>query len=116
MVYWNLNRRCWSVKDTATGRVVAHADRVVLSEAVFKVSEAGRQRVLLTRQKNVHAGVVGVLESGSGVRRPRCRVRYNPYFHSTFVDMSGRTVSSAGLVVMEPSGKVYVRKARRVPA
>ena len=48
MVYWNLNRRCWSVKDPATGKVVAHADRVVLSDAVFKVSEAGRQRVLRT--------------------------------------------------------------------
>jgi hypothetical protein len=115
MVYWNLNRRCWSVKDTATGRVVAHAARVVLSDAVFKVSEAGRQRVLLTRQKNVHAGAVGVLEPGSHTGRPRCRIRYNPYLHSTFVDLAGRPVSSAGLVVMEPDGKVYVRKTRRKP-
>jgi len=112
MVYWNLNRRCWSIKDTATGKVTAHAIQVVLSDAVFKVSEAGRQRVLRTKQKNVHAGAVGVLELSCGAVRPRSRVRYNPYLHSTFVDMAGRPVSSASLVVMEPDGKVYVRKTK----
>ena len=61
----------------------------------------------------MHAWAVGVLEPGSGVRRPRCRVRYNPYLHSTFVDVACRPVSSAALVVMEPTGKVYVRKTRR---
>lgn len=112
MVYWNLHRNCWSVKDTATGKVTAHADRVVLSDVVFKVSEAGRQRVLRTNQKNVHAGAVGVLEPVQGATRPRRRVRYNPYLHSTFVDMAGRPISSASLVVMEPDGKVYIKKTR----
>lgn len=62
-VYWNLHKGCYSVKNLATGRVIAHAGTVTLTNAVFKVSEAGRQRVIKERRKNVHAGVVGTLTS-----------------------------------------------------
>jgi len=62
-VYRNLHQDCWSVKSKETGRVVAHADRVELSDVEFKVSEPGRQRVLKEQSKNVHAGLVGTLEN-----------------------------------------------------
>jgi hypothetical protein len=89
--YFNLHRRCWSIKaleGPQKGRVVAHAIRVNISNATFKVSEAGRQRVLLEKRKNVHAGVVGQWDghcnadapSGDGVP-----VTYNPYLYSSFV-------------------------------
>lgn len=63
-VYRNLNDKCWSVKALEgpnKGRVVLHARYVAISGAdgEFRVSEAGRQRVLRTQRKNVHAGVVG---------------------------------------------------------
>ena len=70
-IYRNLNDGCWSVKALEgphKGRVVYHAQAVTLSgdsryvsqdDIEFKVSEAGRQRVLREKRKNVHAGIVG---------------------------------------------------------
>ena len=63
-VYFNLHKKCLSVKaleGESKGRVIAHADSVELVNATFKVSQAGRQRVLRERRKNVHAGVVGTM-------------------------------------------------------
>lgn len=61
-VYWNLHKNLWSVKSLEgfhKGKVIARLSSVNLKNCIFKVSEAGRQRVLQT--KNVHAGVVGYL-------------------------------------------------------
>lgn len=63
-MYWNLHKHCWSLKamnGPMKGRVVAHAAAVELADCDFKVSEAGRQRVIREQRKNVHAGVVGDL-------------------------------------------------------
>lgn len=63
-VYRNLNDACWSVRAVDgryAGLVVAHADSLALYDAEFRVSQRGRYRVLATRRKNVHAGVVGEL-------------------------------------------------------
>lgn len=49
------------------GRVIAHAEKVYLSDVEFKVNEAGRQRVLKTGHKNVHAGVVGELRAAKAL-------------------------------------------------
>ena len=68
-VYYNLHKKTFSVKaldGSRKGRVVYHADEVLLSDCQFKVSEPGRQRVLSERRKNVHAGVVGTLEATTG--------------------------------------------------
>jgi hypothetical protein len=81
-VYWNLHRKCFSVKSLEgrdKGRVIAHVPSIMLYRATFKVSEAGRQRVLREKRKNVHAGVAGEWLEGW---KPECigeRVRYNPY-------------------------------------
>lgn len=64
MVYYNLHKHCLSIKaleGARRGCVVLHARAVRLKDAHFKVSQAGRERVLLERSKNVHAGVVGEL-------------------------------------------------------
>ena len=64
-VYYNLNRAVWSIKAMEgefKGRVIGYADAVVLSNAHTVVSEAGRQRVLRERRKNVHAYIEGELE------------------------------------------------------
>ena len=93
-VYYNLHKKVFSVKALEglnKGRVIAHLAELNLSQATFKVSEAGRQRVLKEQRKNVHAGVVGewygtvdninrllVMEYG-------IPVTYNPYKYSSFV-------------------------------
>lgn len=65
-VYRNLHNGKWSLKDMDTGLVVGHATHVVLARMKTKVSEAGRQRVLLEKKKNVHAGLVGCVTSVKG--------------------------------------------------
>ena len=90
-VYFNLHKKCFSIKaleGNCKGLVVAHADAVSLKDVAFKVSEAGRQRVIKEKRKNVHAGVVGYLEgfadnSTTGYKQ----AYYNPYKTRTF--MSG---------------------------
>jgi len=64
-VYFNLHRKVWSVRNAKTKRLVGHASRLLLRDATFKVSEAGRQRVLRERKKNVHAFVRGELEAAA---------------------------------------------------
>ena len=60
-VYWNLRKKMFSVQAKRGGRyrVVLHAQYVFIDAPSFKVSEAGRQRVLRDKRKNVHAGVHG---------------------------------------------------------
>lgn len=118
-VYFNLHKKVWSVKDHKTGKVIAHAKKVSVDNPTFKVSEAGRQRVLAEKKKNVHAGVVGSLNahhddfSGEG----RKRVSYNPYkaghFYESGTDNPVHNASHATLHVEEkqtPEGK-----AARIP-
>ena len=93
-VYWNLHLGCWSVKDIEPGsptygRVIGRYAYVLLRDVVGKVSEAGRQRVLAERRKNVHAGIVGQLAYAmdtpiESVKLAR-RVTYNPYRYREFV-------------------------------
>jgi len=88
-VYFNLHKLLWSVRALEgpnKGRVIQHAREIFLTDCRFRVSEAGRQRVLRERRKNVHAGVVGRV--GSAVPPDAAggvRVSYNPYKYPTFV-------------------------------
>ena len=77
-VYFNLHKKLWSVQDAKSRLVIAHLDEVSLRDVEFKVSEAGRQRVLKEQRKNVHAFAVGTLDETSqeGLKH---RVSYNPY-------------------------------------
>lgn len=70
-VFRNLTRRCLSMQArTPTGwRTIAHAESVVLRDATFRVSEAGRQRVLATGRKTVHAWAEGELMEWTGETR-----------------------------------------------
>lgn len=115
-VYRNVTKKCWSVKDVATGRVIMHADELVLCNATFKVAEAGRLRVLREKRKNVHAGVRGRLVAGKQRVRDLKRVlshgavvRYNPYHFKTFVLAVGEhPVYRAEWVYLKADGDVRV--------
>lgn len=63
-VYFNLHKRMWSVQlKNARGNwyVAFHARAVLLHHVQWRVSEAGRQRVIREQRKNVHAFAVGTL-------------------------------------------------------
>ncbi len=87
-VYWNLHKNLWSVKSlegSSKGKVIARLSSVNLKNCFFKVSEAGRQKVIQTKQKNVHAGVVGYLTEEIPENLYNL-VTYNPYKYSSFVN------------------------------
>lgn len=90
-VYFNLQRKVWSVKALSgphKGLVIAHSTDVALRYVTPRVSQAGRQRVLRDRQKNVHAGLVGTWVP-SDLKGPTAEssgsITYNPYKYATFV-------------------------------
>lgn len=87
-VYFNLHKKLFSVKALEgefRGRVVAHCDEIYLENATFRVSEAGRQRVLKERRKNVHAGVAGEWVEHGHTAASGQAVTYNPYRYTSFV-------------------------------
>ena len=92
-VYYNLHKKLFSVKameGSQKGRVIAHLEKLTLWDCTFKVSEAGRQRVLREQRKNVHAGVLGIW-SGKDmtIDKSVIKVTYNPYKYKTFVTVKG---------------------------
>lgn len=101
-VYWNLHKKVYSVQDAATRVVVCHAEHICLRNVTYKVSEAGRQRVLAEQRKNVHAFLVG---------EPHCApfvqpdgdwhyVRYDPYERGEFYNpQSGEVVQSSDMLL-----------------
>ncbi len=103
-VYWNVRRQVWSIRaceGESRGKVVNHASSFEVACARFRVSEAGRQRVIATKRKSVHAGIEGELVTAmyvgnhgrmdDPVKRLRngCGVRYNPYKGPHFVTTEG---------------------------
>ncbi len=113
-VYYNLHKKCFSVKALEgehKGRVIAHRDQLTLRDVVFRVSQAGRARVIREQKKNVHAGVVG---EWSGAYDPTIAdqsdiaVTYNPYKYSTFVYQDGEyPIFSAGYAWLT-NRRIYV--------
>lgn len=80
-------------------------DSLVLRNAQFKVSKAGRARVLKEKRKNVHAGVVGDWDRKALARRRKRAVTYNPYKYETFVDKTTEAaILSAPVCVIKLTG------------
>ena len=90
-VYWNLHKKCWSVKQS--GKVKGHATLIFLKDCRFLVGKAGQARVRAEKKKNVHAGVSGYLAMNAEFHKQQvdrdCWVMYNPYKHDTFVQRTG---------------------------
>lgn len=117
-VYRNLHKdQKWSIRQN--GVVVGHCSAIWLRDVQFRVQEAGRQRVLETGYKCIHAYVRGVVVPGewqdknsSGINDFRMIV-YNPRHHSSFMCPLGSTsrpVTKAGLTLMNfEGGRSWVR-------
>lgn len=105
--YYNLHRKCFSVKaleGPMKGRVIKHADEVVLTNVTFKVSEAGRERVLREQRKNVHAYVIGEYADVHNIKLKAASwhfVSYNPYKGTFFRCLTdGEVVHHADVAVL----------------
>lgn len=100
-VYFNLKKKLFSVRKVSTGLVVAHLLKVSLTDARFKVSQKGRERVLRERVKNVHAGVEGFFTFDNKNLLTN-NANYNPYKYSSFVDSKTlECVDNASVVMLE---------------
>ena len=105
-VYRNLHRKCYSVQQG--GKVACHTSEIVLFDCKLKVSEAGRQRVLRERRKNVHAYVVGRISALPQRTTFSSALRYNPYESGSWrsIDFSGEhAVTEAVEVTLHRDGK-----------
>jgi len=105
-VYYNLHKHCLSIRAQSgpdKGKVVGYACALVLEDVEFRVSQAGRQRVLRERAKNVHAGLAGTLKWHQDfdnkasqekpllptlADEPGIALSYDPYRWSTFVRLT----------------------------
>ena len=103
-VYYNLHKKCLSVRHK--GKVIEHAQEVTLTDARFHVQQAGRERVLKQKRKNVHAYVSGKLketfwftQAPKYIWTAKQHVTYNPYKYKSFVNKKTlKPVASAEVV------------------
>lgn len=109
-IYRNLR-----LKDTFSiryrGKVVARHTMTLARNVKFQVSEAGRQRVLREKQKNVHAYVVAdeVVPYTEAIGTSQLqRITYNPYTGPHFT-IDGYPITSAKAVLFEAGSCWLVR-------
>ena len=95
-VYWNFNRRVWSVRSAegpTRGRVVAYCETVALRDCTMVVQPAGVKKARETGVKNVHAYIrgfwVGQSEIDDALASP---ITYNPFREAQFIWRETREV------------------------
>lgn len=108
--YRNLHKNCFSMR--VGGRVRGHVTAGVIGGVMFKVSEAGRQRVIREQRKNVHATMSGTVIPMQLSQIPEClrlrEISYNPYRGASFFyrDTGNPVPSIVGLVALVGT-KIY---------
>lgn len=94
-VYRNLHTSNFSIKCMETGLVLAHGTDFNIINAKLIVHEAGRQRVIREKQKNVHAYVVGYYTNIVSPLK-NSELYYNPYKVAGFIELErGKSIPEA---------------------
>lgn len=112
-VYVNLHKQgMFSIVDTKTGLVCAYAKSCLISDAIFFVSDKGREKVRKTGQKLVHAWVRGIFQEADleQIEEYKEVYEYNPYHHEGFTNSEGRVINDAPFAIMADK-KVYIRSS-----
>lgn len=107
-IYRNLNKPgiTYSVRDAKTGLVLGHASSLLLSRCKFIVNQRGRDKVVRTKRKSVHAWISGsfcVIHAGDDKYFGNgTMVSYNPYTNLYFeLAESGEPVIGASLIYIQ---------------
>lgn len=106
--YFNLHKHLFSVQEKVNGswKVTRHVNFLVLKDVKFKVSEAGRQRVLREGRKNVHGYVYGEELTEYNIdEEAHINIFYDPYKYKSFVDQFLRRVDSVDYLIMEVNNR-----------
>ena len=100
-VYFNLHKHLFSVQEKVNGswKVTRHVDSIFIRDALFKVSEKGRQRVLREKRKNVHAYITGEEYKGD-LSYGGQEVYYNPCKTTGFITRAGEMLKKSVFVKM----------------
>jgi hypothetical protein len=101
-IYWNSNKKCFSVCDEKSNKVIGHKKSLLLKDCTLRVQPGGRERVRREKAKTVHAFVIGTPTNTLGDKFTGFEVfGYNPYRNDTFVRMDDqKPVTQADLVIM----------------
>ena len=117
-VYYNLHKHVWSLQEYIPRkgwRVRHHVINLVLKDVQFKVSEAGRQRVIREQRKHVHAWAIGTLvtlDTYNWSVDESNRISYNPYRNANFM-MNSTPVACAEEVIFTSSKQLFSSGAVR---
>lgn len=111
-IYRNLHRDCFSVLNRKTRTVCAYSKKIWLKDVEFKVSEAGRQRVIASKKKNVHAFVTGKIFNPPFDFQERNSnyleyVWYNPYT-TPFFKLTDSTVVHNAKFCLLKDNKIWI--------
>ena len=102
-VYRNLHTNTFSLK--YKDRVIDHPTELILTDVKFSVSQAGRQKVLQTKRKNVHATVNG-FPTDLFYYKILAEVKYDPYKQMYF-EVNNKPIYSAEYVLCKDN-KIYL--------
>lgn len=111
-IYRNLLNHKMSVQQQINNSwlVVGHVTEAVIRCPKFYVSESGRQRVIMSGKKNVHAYSYGQIANPNSIALPDSNLQeiyYDPYSQSHFIwKESGLPIDNADLLVVIEN-KVY---------
>lgn len=99
-VYYNIRKKCLSVVNPYTRRVVKHVAGAQLHNVRFIVSLAGVQRIRRQNRKQVVAWAEGdMCMHGNGLEKLPLtnfkKARFNPYLFDSFVTEDGKPVYKA---------------------
>lgn len=113
--YFNLHKKCFSIRDKKTRKVIAHLDRLKM-QGKFKVSEKGRQRVLKEQRKNVHAIVTGVfITEDVSDCNPFGQGYYEPYTTDFFVDHCSKERLDGEYVIWLIGKDIFYEEIKKTP-
>ena len=120
-VYYNLHKHVFSCKNKKTGLVNKdlYSTTLKLSDCEFKVSEAGRQRVLKEQRKNVHAGIIGnvlainlTIDDLDNQLNELTQLTYNPYKYNSFVVKETEQPVESAEIVYLLNKKIYAKNVK----
>lgn len=126
------DKSVYSIKSIASNLVIGYSCYLTITDTKFIVQPSGRERVLKTKIKNVHAFIEGTINASLADRLSSSNkeiinrkydflidplqsmlnlkfAEYNPYEHASFVDKrTGNKVASSPKVWLGCFGVVYL--------
>lgn len=109
-IYRNLNNGTMSIqiKGPKSWKVAGHITNAVVQDVAFRVSDAGRQRVLRDQRKNVHAWGQGILIGKASEVYCPIALGYDPYNDENFIDKDTRRIITRADWLVVRDNIVYV--------